>query len=84
MWRCTRPDSWSSLALLVIINSQQTYLPFSSLTALLSPADTLRLASILIDDIRAIKDFNIKGCIECQFSNGESGSNLPAEPWAGC
>ena len=42
----------------------------SGLQVLIGFTDTLRLASILIDDIRPIKDFNIKGCIECQFSNG--------------
>eukprot|EP00484_Ammonia_sp_Unknown_P020709 CAMPEP_0197023492 /NCGR_PEP_ID=MMETSP1384-20130603/4170_1 /TAXON_ID=29189 /ORGANISM="Ammonia sp." /LENGTH=1252 /DNA_ID=CAMNT_0042451707 /DNA_START=35 /DNA_END=3793 /DNA_ORIENTATION=+ len=33
-------------------------------------ADKLRMMNILMDDIRAYKDFSIKGCTEVKFSNG--------------
>lgn len=33
-------------------------------------ADKLRLMTVLMDDLRVIKEFNIKACRECQFSNG--------------
>ena len=33
-------------------------------------ADKLRLMTIMMDDLRVIKEFNIKGCRECKFSNG--------------
>ncbi|XP_074077759.1 cilia- and flagella-associated protein 57 [Macrotis lagotis] len=33
-------------------------------------ADKLRIMNLLINDIRAFKDFPIRGCRECAFSNG--------------
>eukprot|EP01049_Picozoa_sp_SAG25_P000738 SAG25_NODE_27_length_21065_cov_19.427931_6_plen_457_part_00 len=33
-------------------------------------SDKLRLMNLLIDDIRPVKEFPIKACRECQFSNG--------------
>jgi len=32
--------------------------------------DKLRFMNILVDDIRTFKEFNIRNCRECQFSNG--------------
>ncbi len=33
-------------------------------------ADKLRMMNLLMDDIRMAKEFNIKACGECYFSNG--------------
>jgi len=33
-------------------------------------ADKLRLMTVLMEDLRVVKEFNIKACRECQFSNG--------------
>ncbi|XP_005866144.1 PREDICTED: cilia- and flagella-associated protein 57 [Myotis brandtii] len=33
-------------------------------------ADKLRLMNLLIDDIRSFKEYSIRGCKECAFSNG--------------
>nr|XP_040144422.1 cilia- and flagella-associated protein 57 isoform X2 [Ictidomys tridecemlineatus] len=33
-------------------------------------ADKLRLMNLLIDDIRSFKEYSIRGCRECAFSNG--------------
>ena len=33
-------------------------------------SDKLRLMNVLMDDIRFFKEFGIRGCRECQFSNG--------------
>ncbi|XP_066125551.1 cilia- and flagella-associated protein 57 isoform X2 [Saccopteryx bilineata] len=33
-------------------------------------ADKLRLMNLLIDDIRAFKEYSVRGCRECAFSNG--------------
>ncbi|XP_075770714.1 cilia- and flagella-associated protein 57 isoform X3 [Pelodiscus sinensis] len=33
-------------------------------------SDKLRLMNLLIDDIRTFKDFTVRGCRECTFSNG--------------
>ncbi|KAL4832152.1 hypothetical protein H8958_020259 [Nasalis larvatus] len=33
-------------------------------------ADKLRLMNLLIDDIRSFKEYSIRGCRECSFSNG--------------
>ncbi|XP_077948631.1 cilia and flagella associated protein 57 isoform X2 [Gasterosteus aculeatus] len=33
-------------------------------------SDKLRLMNLLIDDIRAIKEFSVRGCRECAFSHG--------------
>lgn len=42
----------------------------SGLHVLVGFSDKLRLMNILMDDIRPFKEIPIKGCIECQFSNG--------------
>lgn len=33
-------------------------------------SDKLRLLNLLMDDIRACREFPIRGCRECRFSNG--------------
>ncbi|XP_040087391.1 cilia- and flagella-associated protein 57 isoform X2 [Oryx dammah] len=33
-------------------------------------ADKLRIMNLLIDDIRSFKDYSVRGCKECSFSNG--------------
>jgi len=33
-------------------------------------SDKLRLCNLLVDDIRPYREFSIKGCRECSFSNG--------------
>ncbi|KAM4872713.1 cilia- and flagella-associated protein 57 isoform 2-T3 [Thomomys bottae] len=33
-------------------------------------ADKLRLMNLLIDDIRSFKEYSVRGCKECSFSNG--------------
>lgn len=42
----------------------------SGLHVLIGFADKLRLCHLLVDDVRTVKDFPIKACPECQFSNG--------------
>lgn len=42
----------------------------SGLYILVGFSDKLRLLNILIDDIRIFKEFTIRGCRECAFSNG--------------
>ena len=42
----------------------------SGLYVLVGFSDKLRLMNILIDDIQPFKEFTIRGCRECQFSNG--------------
>ncbi|KAL7750132.1 hypothetical protein RI367_004304 [Sorochytrium milnesiophthora] len=42
----------------------------SGLYILVGFSDKLRLMNLLIDDIRTFRDFAIRGCRECQFSNG--------------
>ncbi|KAI3388189.1 hypothetical protein SNEBB_006235 [Seison nebaliae] len=42
----------------------------SGLYILVGFSNKLRLMNILIDDIRHFKEFNIRSCKECQFSNG--------------
>lgn len=42
----------------------------SGLHLLAGFTDKLRLMNLLMDDIRAYKEFPIKGCRECRFSNG--------------
>jgi WD40 repeat protein len=42
----------------------------SGLHILVGFADKLRLMNVLMDDIRPIKEFPVKACRECQFSNG--------------
>mmetsp|Transcript_46078 Transcript_46078/g.90833 ORF Transcript_46078/g.90833 Transcript_46078/m.90833 type:complete len:1198 (-) Transcript_46078:74-3667(-) len=42
----------------------------SGLHVLIGFSDKLRLCNILMDDIRCFKEFPIKACCECQFSNG--------------
>ena len=42
----------------------------SGLMVLVGFADKLRLMNLLMDDIRPFKQFPIKACRECQFSNG--------------
>mmetsp|Transcript_31019 Transcript_31019/g.42984 ORF Transcript_31019/g.42984 Transcript_31019/m.42984 type:complete len:1197 (+) Transcript_31019:119-3709(+) len=44
----------------------------SGLHILVGFADKLRLMNLLMDDIRAYKEFGIKGCRECVFSHGGS------------
>jgi len=46
------------------------------LHVLIGFTDGLRLANILMDEIRPYKDFNIKACREAQFSHG---ANLSLE-----
>jgi WD40 repeat protein len=40
------------------------------LSLLVGHADKLRLLTILLDDMRVIKEFPIKSCRECRFSHG--------------
>ena len=42
----------------------------SGLHVLVGFSDKLRLMNLLIDDIRTVKEFPVKACRECQFSNG--------------
>lgn len=42
----------------------------SGLYTLVGFSDKLRLMNLLIDDIRTFKEFTIRGCRECAFSNG--------------
>ena len=42
----------------------------SGLHVLVGFADKLRLCNLLMDDIRPYREFSIKGCRECSFSNG--------------
>ncbi|XP_064605218.1 cilia- and flagella-associated protein 57-like [Liolophura sinensis] len=42
----------------------------SGLYILVGFSDKLRLMNILIDDIRTFKEFTVRGCRECAFSNG--------------
>ena len=42
----------------------------SGLHVLVGFSDKLRLMNLLIDDIRTVKEFPVKQCRECQFSNG--------------
>ncbi|XP_013398082.1 cilia- and flagella-associated protein 57 [Lingula anatina] len=42
----------------------------SGLYVLVGFSDKLRLMNLLIDDIRVFKEFTIRGCRECAFSNG--------------
>ena len=42
----------------------------SGLYLLVGFSDKLRLMNILIDDIKQFKEFTIRGCKECAFSNG--------------
>ncbi|PAA67586.1 hypothetical protein BOX15_Mlig006712g2, partial [Macrostomum lignano] len=42
----------------------------SGLFLLVGFSDKLRLMNLLIDDIRTFKEFTIRGCRECAFSNG--------------
>ncbi|XP_043347269.1 cilia- and flagella-associated protein 57 isoform X2 [Dermochelys coriacea] len=42
----------------------------TGLYVLVGFSDRLRLMNLLIDDIRTFKDFTVRGCRECTFSNG--------------
>jgi cilia- and flagella-associated protein 57 len=42
----------------------------SGLQVLVGFTDKLRLMNLLMDDISTFKEFSIKACIECRFSNG--------------
>lgn len=42
----------------------------SGLYILVGFSDKLRLMNLLIDDIRSFREFTIRGCRECRFSNG--------------
>ncbi|KAH6584161.1 hypothetical protein BASA61_007631 [Batrachochytrium salamandrivorans] len=42
----------------------------SGLYILVGFSDKLRLMNLLIDDIRPLREFTIRGCRECRFSNG--------------
>ncbi|KAK7099818.1 cilia- and flagella-associated protein 57-like [Littorina saxatilis] len=42
----------------------------SGLYILVGFSDKLRLMNLLIDDIRTFKEFTVRGCKECAFSNG--------------
>ncbi|XP_032633573.1 cilia- and flagella-associated protein 57 isoform X1 [Chelonoidis abingdonii] len=42
----------------------------TGLYVLVGFSDKLRLMNLLIDDIRTFKDFTVRGCRECTFSNG--------------
>ncbi|KAI8930216.1 WD40-repeat-containing domain protein [Entophlyctis helioformis] len=42
----------------------------SGLYILVGFSDKLRLMNLLIDDIRPFREFTIRGCRECRFSNG--------------
>uniref|UniRef100_A0A8C5QD76 Cilia and flagella associated protein 57 n=1 Tax=Leptobrachium leishanense TaxID=445787 RepID=A0A8C5QD76_9ANUR len=62
-------------------NSQELYKEFqeevfsvslhpSGLYALAGFSDKLRLLNLLVNDIRSFKEFTVRGCRECAFSNG--------------
>ena len=42
----------------------------SGLYILVGFSDKLRLMNVLIDDLRTIREFSIRSCRECRFSNG--------------
>uniref|UniRef100_A0A3P8WGP1 Cilia and flagella associated protein 57 n=1 Tax=Cynoglossus semilaevis TaxID=244447 RepID=A0A3P8WGP1_CYNSE len=42
----------------------------TGLFVLVGFADKLRLMNLVLDDIRTFKEFNVRGCRECAFSNG--------------
>ncbi|KAI8916406.1 quinon protein alcohol dehydrogenase-like superfamily [Gorgonomyces haynaldii] len=42
----------------------------SGLYILVGFSDKLRLMNLLIDDIRPFREFSVRGCRECRFSNG--------------
>ncbi|XP_058487898.1 cilia- and flagella-associated protein 57 [Solea solea] len=42
----------------------------SGLFILVGFSDKLRLMNLVLDDIRTFKEFNVRGCRECAFSNG--------------
>ena len=42
----------------------------SGLHVLVGFTDKLRLMNILMDDIRPCREFSVKGCVDCAFSNG--------------
>ena len=42
----------------------------SGLHVLVGFADKLRLCNLLVNDVRAYKEFAVKACRECRFSNG--------------
>ena len=42
----------------------------SGLHVLVGFTDKLRLMNILMDDIRPCREFSVKGCVDCTFSNG--------------
>ncbi|XP_043941309.1 cilia- and flagella-associated protein 57 [Protopterus annectens] len=42
----------------------------SGLYVLVGFSDKLRLMNLLIDDIRVFREFSVRGCKECSFSNG--------------
>ncbi|KAJ3293662.1 Cilia- and flagella-associated protein 57 [Borealophlyctis nickersoniae] len=42
----------------------------SGLYILVGFSDKLRLMNLLIDDVRSFREFTIRGCRECRFSNG--------------
>ncbi|KAJ3330947.1 Cilia- and flagella-associated protein 57 [Blyttiomyces sp. JEL0837] len=42
----------------------------SGLYILVGFSDKLRLMNLLIDDIRSFREFTVRGCRECRFSNG--------------
>jgi WD40 repeat protein len=42
----------------------------SGLYVLVGFSDKLRLMNLLIDDIRPFREFTVRGCRECRFSNG--------------
>lgn len=42
----------------------------SGMTLLVGFSDKLRLMTILMDDLRTVKEISIRACRECKFSNG--------------
>eukprot|EP00854_Cymbomonas_tetramitiformis_P012413 gene12413-14666_t len=62
----------------------------SGLHILVGFADKLRLMNLLMDDIRAYKEFGIKACGECVFSHGGqyfaavNGNTIQIYNWATC
>lgn len=68
IWNCLE----KSLELLKSFNEECHSIAFhpSGLHLLVGFSDKMRLMNVLMDDIRPYKEFAIKACRECRFSNG--------------
>ncbi|KAI9344641.1 quinon protein alcohol dehydrogenase-like superfamily [Obelidium mucronatum] len=63
-------DSSSELVKYFAEEAYSVALHPSGLYILVGFSDKLRLMNLLIDDIRPFREFTIRGCRECRFSNG--------------